>query len=497
MLTSRLAQGVFVAAACALGSTPAAGAELRLYPPSVRLDGPHARQRFLVARSEGNINIADLTPRAVLAIDDPRVAKFDARGYVVPVRDGLATLTAEVDGQVARATISVENHDRDEAWSFRNHVEPILTRQGCNSGACHGAAAGKNGFRLTLRGYGPEIDHAVLTRQALSRRIVKTAPQESLMLLKPTGAIEHGGGIRFTTDSLEYQVISEWIAAGMPAPAASDLEVRALRLYPDAVRMKPGQTQRLLVQATFSDGRTLDVTDWAKFGSTDETVVTADEDGQIRIAGPGEAFVSVWFASQVGRVTVTSPYDTKLDPRLFEAAPRHNPIDERNLAKLAALRIPPSPDAGDAVFLRRAYLDATGCLPPIEQVDAFLGDRDPQKRAKLVDRLLQSPEYIDYWAYKWSDLLLVSSNKLSSPSMWSFYRFVRASVARNDPWDRFARSLLTASGSTFSNGAANFFALHRDPIDLAESASMSFLGVSLTCARCHNHPLEKWTQDQY
>jgi hypothetical protein len=199
----------------------------------------------------------------------------------------------------------------------------------------------------------------------------------------------------------------------------------------------------------------------------------------------------------VARVTVTSPFEAKLDPKAFASAPRNNPIDEMNLAKLASLRIPPSPDAGDAAFLRRAYLDATGTLPTAEQVEAFLADRDPNRRARLVDRLLQGPEYVDYWAYKWSDMLLVSSRKLPGPSMWSFYRFVRESVAKDVPWDRFARSILTAQGSTLSNGAAAFYVLHRDPIDLSESASMAFLGLSLTCARCHNHPLEKWTQDQY
>ncbi len=194
------------------------GAEVRLLPTSARLDGPHARQRFLVERVEASVGTADLTPRAVFATDNPRVVTIDANGYVTPIHDGLATVSATVDGQVARASISVENHDRDEPWTFRNHVEAILTKQGCNSGACHGAAAGKNGFRLTLRGYGPELDFAVLTRQALGRRVVKTAPEESLFLLKPTGTLEHGGGIRFTTDSLEYRVIAGWIAAGMPRP---------------------------------------------------------------------------------------------------------------------------------------------------------------------------------------------------------------------------------------------------------------------------------------
>jgi hypothetical protein len=480
-----------------LVSATALGSEVRLLPPSARLVGPHARQRFLVEQSAGGAGLADLTSQAVFASDNPRVATVDSKGYVVPAGDGLATLTATVGGQVSRATISVENHAADEPWNFRNHVEAVLTKQGCNSGACHGAAAGKNGFRLTLRGYGPEVDHAVITRQALGRRIVKTAPEQSLLLLKPTGALEHGGGVKFTNRSHEYRVLAEWIAAGMPGPSTLDPEIRSLALYPEAVRLKPGQVQQLLVQAKYSDGHSEDVTQWARFGSTEETVATVDDLGRIKVVGQGEAFVSVWFATAVARATVTSPFQSKLDPNVFATAPRNNPIDDKNLEKLAALRIPPSPDGGDAAFLRRAYLDATGTLPRREQVEFFLKDGDPARRAKLVERLLASSEFVDYWAYKWSDLFLVSSNKLAAPSMWSFYRFVRENVAKNVPWDQFARRLVTAQGSTLSNGAANFFVLHRDPIDLTESASMAFLGLSLTCARCHNHPLEKWTQDQY
>ena len=488
---------LMAALATALCTAQSAGADVRLLPPSARLVGPHARQRFIVERSEGPVGIADVTSKAVFATDNPRVATVDASGFVVPAGDGLATLSATVDGHAVRATISVEDHDRDESWSFRNHVEPVLTKEGCNSGACHGAAAGKNGLRLSLRGYAPEVDHAVLTRQTLGRRVIKTAPQESLLLLKPTGAIEHGGGVRFAPLSREYRVIAEWIAAGMPGPTASDPEIAALTLYPGAVQLKPGDTQQVLVQATYSDGRIEDVTHWSKFSGTDETVAAVDETGRLKVTGRGEAYVSVWFASQVGRITVTSPYENKIDPGVFKSARRNNPIDERNLAKLAALKIPPSSDCGDSVFLRRAYLDVTGTLPPIEQVEAFQKDTSPDKRGKLIDRLLKTPEFVDYWAYKWSDLFLVSSQKLPAPAMWSFYRFVRDSVARNVTWDRFARSIVTAQGSTLSNGAANFFVLHRDPIELTENASMAFMGLALTCARCHNHPLEKWTQDQY
>jgi hypothetical protein len=478
-------------------ATSSRAGEIVLLPGLATLDGAHASQRFLVESREGKAFVADETTKATFAMDNPKVATVSADGRVTPIGDGTARLTATFGNRSAKASIAVKNSGREDPWSFRNHVLPVLTRTGCNSGACHGAAAGKNGFRLTLRGYGPEVDYDVLSRQAVARRINKTAPAESLFLLKSTGALEHGGGIRFSTDSLEYRVLSEWIAAGMPRPKDDDPSIVNVSAYPDAVLLKPGATQRVIVQATYSNGRVEDVTGWAKFGSTDETVAKVDENGRVEVLGHGEAAITIWFASLVDRLTVTSPYESSIDAKVFANAPRQNPIDEKNLAKLQAIGFAPSPDCGDATFLRRAYLDATGTLPSTEMVDAFLADTDPGKRAKLVEKLLNSQEYVDYWAYRWSDLLLVSSKQLPMPAVWSFYRFIREAVADNVPWDELARRLITAKGSTLSNGAGNYFVLHRDPIDLTESTSMAFLGMSLTCARCHNHPMEKWTQDQY
>ena len=481
----------------------ASAAEPHLLPPSVRLIGTNARQRFLVEDQVKTAFVADRTATAAFSTDNPAVATVAPDGTVTPVANGDATLTAHLDGQSTRASIHVENMEQAAPWTFNNHVEPILTRFGCNSGACHGAAAGKNGFRLSLRGYAPEVDYNVLTRQASNRRIVPSAPAESLLLLKPTGALEHGGGVKFSTDSPEYHIIAGWIAAGSPAPSPQDPKLTALEVFPPAVQLKPGQTQQLLVRALskFSrennPPRTDDVTRWAKFASTDDTVATVNEAGQVKVQGHGEASIAIMYATEVQRATITVPYETAVDPSLFQSARRENPIDDHNLAKLEALHIPPSPDAGDAPFLRRAYLDATGALPPAAEVEPFLADKDPKKRAKLINRLLDSPSYVDYWTYKWSDLFLVSSNKLPAPAMWAFSRFVRQAVADNTPWDKFARSIITAKGNTLKNGAANYFVLHRDPIDLNESASMAFLGLSLTCARCHNHPLEKWTQNQY
>jgi hypothetical protein len=479
------------------GSGAARGEDIQILPGAIRLVGPGAGARFLVEAWDGQAFVADRTAEARFSIDDPRVARVGPDGFVHPVGNGLAVLSATVGAHTARASISVEEFDRPPSWSFRNHVEAVLTRHGCNSGACHGAAAGKNGLRLSLRGYAPEQDCDVLTRQALGRRIVPAAPAESLLLLKPSGTVPHGGGVRFAPGSQDYRVLAEWIAAGMPPPSASDPALRSLEVYPRGARLAPGQIQQVLVRATYSDGQTSDVTHWARFASTDESVARVDGAGRVTVAGRGEAAITVGFGTAVDRVTVTVPMATTPDPRIFASAPRVNRIDELNLTKLASLGIPPSPDAGDRAFLRRAYLDATGTLPPVKAIEAFLNDRDPQKRARLIDRLLTSPEFVDYWTYRWSDLFLVSSTKLAPQAVWAFHRFLRQSVGENIPWDRFARALLTSRGSNLASGGANFFILHRDPIDLAESTSMAFLGLSITCARCHNHPMEKWTQDQY
>ncbi|MDX2038451.1 MAG: DUF1549 and DUF1553 domain-containing protein [Isosphaeraceae bacterium] len=469
---------------------------VRILPRVIRLD-PSIPQRIVVERMDGTIGVSDLTGTSEIDIVDSRIAGITPDGRISSKSAGTTLLRAKVDGRVVEATIIASDPNASEEWSFRNRVLPVLTRAGCNQGACHGAAAGKNGFRLTLRGYGPEIDHQALTRQALGRRIDLQSPEKSLLLLKATGTLPHGGGMRFSPDSLEYQILSEWIAAGAPGPASSDPRIARIEVLPAAVRLRKDERQKLIVLAHYGDGRSTDVTPWAKFATADEGVAKVDDSGAIQGAGPGETTISVWFSSMVAAVTVTSPYLRPIDPSRFASAPRRNRIDELNLEKLQALGIPPSPDAGDSAFLRRAFLDATGRLPTIEEVERFLADADPEKRSKLIDRLIGSEAFVDYWAYKWSDLFLVSSNKLPPPAMWSFYRFLRRAVEENRPWDEICRSVITAKGSTLADGAANYFVLHRDPIDLTENASMAFLGLSMTCARCHDHPMEKWTQDQY
>jgi hypothetical protein len=475
----------------------AAAAEVKILPPDILLTGPHAKQRLLVVVQEGGRVIADVTGKARLSSSKPAVAAIAKDATVQAAGDGEAILTAWVDGQQATAKVKVEGTKAPFSWSFRNHVIPVLTRLGCNSGACHGALAGKGGQKLSLRGYAPLADYFVLTRQAGGRRINRLEPEKSLLLRKPTLIVSHGGGLRLEVGSPEYQLLADWIASGCPGPRPDDPIIQRLEVFPAEAVLRPKDKLQVLVRAWYSDGRSMDVTRWAKFGSTEELVAAPDDNGQVKVAGHGEAAITVWYSNLVALCRISSPLPNTVDPKVFASAPRNNYIDELVLKKLEALHIPPSPPCSDGEFIRRAYLDAAGILPTPEEVEKFLADRRPDKRARLIDALLERPEFVDYWAYKWSDVLLVSSRKLPQPAMWAFYQFIRQSVADNKPWDQFAREILTAQGSNLDNGAANYFVLHKDVAELTETTAVTFLGMSVTCCRCHNHPLEKWTQDQY
>ena len=297
--------------------------------------------------------------------------------------------------------------------------------------------------------------------------------------------------------SPDYQLLADWLAAGAPGPKADDPAIQRLEVLPAVAVLKPKDVLQVLVRAWYSDGHSEDVTRWAKFNSSEDLVATVDADGKATVAGYGETAITVWFSNLVAANRVASPLPNAVDPKVFATAPRDSFIDDLVLKKLESLHIPPSPPCDDAEFIRRAYLDAAGILPTPEETTRFVADSSPDKRAKMIDALLERPEYVDYWAHKWSDLLLISTRRLPQPAVWAFYEDVRRSVADDEPWDRFARHVVTASGSTLDDGAANYFVIHKDISDLTEATSVTFLGMSVTCCRCHNHPLEKWTQDQY
>jgi len=387
--------------------------------------------------------------------------------------------------------------DTNGAPNFRNQVQPILAKFGCSSGACHGAAAGQNGFKLSLRGYDDEGDYIVLTRHALGRRIIPSDPGRSLLLLKSTGAVPHKGGKKFEVDSAEYGILADWIAYGAPGPKKEDPRIARIEVSPGHVTLKPDGSQQLTVRAIFNDGHTEDVTRWAKYTDANSSVTQADEAGNVKVMGQGEGAVTVWYLSRIALATITVPFTNQISPETFARASKRNFIDELVTKKLESLNLPPSPKSWDEEFIRRAYLDTIGVLPSAQEARDFLASEKTDKRDALIESLLRREEFVDYWTYKWSDLLLVQSKNLKPAAMWSYYRWVRNNVAANTPWDALVRRIMTAQGSTLENGGANFFVLHDDPRLMAETTSQAFLGMSINCARCHNHPMEKWTNDEY
>jgi len=488
----RFAIGLMLAAAAW-----AAPAKLSIYPEKVTLNSRESRQQLL-AQALVDGRGEDWTRQAQWTSSNAAVAEVDAAGMLVPKGDGDVIVTAKFGDTTASLKVKVDGYGKPFAWAFREHVVPVLSKRGCNQGACHGALAGKNGFKLTLRGYDPEVDYDVLTRQSQGRRIVLADPDKSLLLQKASFATPHGGGRLLKKDSFEYRVIREWIEQGAPAPTAADVEVVDLEVFPKSAILKPGAEQQLVVRAKYGDGRMEDVTRWAKYSSNDEGVAQVDDGtGRVKMLGNGEAAITVWYSSKVLYTRLAVPFTNAADPAVYSKIRRRNYIDELVMAKLKGLGIEPSPVASDEMFVRRVFLDAAGVLPTPEEVENFLADKSPNKRERLIEAVLNKEEFTDYWAYKWSDLMLVSSRKLGAVGMQSFYNWIRESVKQNKPWNQFATEILTSSGSTRQNGALNYFVLHKDPIDLTENVTQAFLGQRLTCARCHNHPLEKWTQKQY
>ncbi len=381
--------------------------------------------------------------------------------------------------------------------SFRNDVMPIFSKAGCNSGGCHGALAGKGGFRLSLFGYDPEADHLAIVKESRGRRVEPADPAASLLLTKPTTALPHKGGRRLDVHSDDWKTIAAWISGGCPPPRADEATVERVSVSPPETVLQPGGSAQLTVTAHYSDGTERDVTRWARFTSADETVAGIDQAGRVSVTGHGQGALTAWFASKLAIARVLSPQEREVPEAAFAELDGGNFIDTAVAAQLRQLRLPPSPAADDATFVRRAHLDTIGRLPTPEETAAFTADTAPDKHARLADALLARPEFVDYWTYKWSDVLLLSGAKLRPDALAAYHAWVRERVAANAPWDRVVREIVTAKGSSVENGATNFFAVHQDPETMAENVSQAFLSLSINCAKCHNHPLEKWTNDQY
>jgi len=483
-------------------------------PRQVVLQGRYMEARVLISGRTASGSLRDVSRQVKLSILPPKIASVDENGIVHPITDGSTTLLAQFNGGPRRATrvvrvpIIVRGASKAGPPRFLTDVMPVLTKAGCNQGACHGAAAGKGGFKLTLLGYDPELDYESITRAQAARRVSPAEPENSLLLRKPTLRVAHRGGLRFRVSSPEYRLLRDWIAGGLPGPSPKEPRIARLEVIPPVRTLPIGQTQRFIVLAYYNDGTCRDVTAQTLFTANDEAIATVTPDGEAKATGPGEGAIVIRYQGLVATARIISPFDKPwayaLRPGSLHRSraqsgdtPHVSPIDRIVMQKLAALGLKPSPRSSDTDFLRRVYLDVIGLLPTPEEVRAFVANRDPQKREKLIDSLLQRPEYVDFWTMKWADLLRCSRRLLSEKGMYTFYNWIRQSVSENKPWDQFARELLLAGGSTYQEGPANFFRTSSKPEELAETTSQVFLGVRIQCARCHNHPYEKWTQNQY
>lgn len=384
------------------------------------------------------------------------------------------------------------------ATNFLRDVAPIMNKAGCTSGPCHGAAKGKNGFKLSLRGYDPEFDYEALLYDLSGRRFNRADPARSLMLAKPTQQVPHQGGLRFEKDSRYYQTIFNWIAEGVPFGDPAKDSVATLEVEPKEISMpKPGESASVRVTARYGDGTTRDVTAEASVESNLTDVAKMTGDAKVTGERIGEATLLVRYQGKFTTVPVTV-----VNPKsgfAWKPLPQNNFIDELIDTKLRKLKIEPAGLADDATFLRRVSLDLTGQPPSPESIRAFLADATPTKikRQKIIDKLLASPAYVDHWTVKWGDLLQNSRKYLGEKGAYGFREWIRASLAANKPWDRMVHEMVTSRGSSYENPAANFFRITKDAKPAMEKTTQVFLGVRMVCAQCHDHPFEKWTQNQY
>jgi hypothetical protein len=493
-LINRLALSACVFAALSTASVTAAD-DVRLLPRTVALHGKDTHHRLLAEKYAGDSAVG---PAEVhLISENPDVVRIDGM-TVHSVGNGQATVrVVGVEGDAAAVQVTVSGADEPFQWSFRNHVEPVFAKQGCSSGACHGALAGKGGFKLSLRGYDPERDYFNLVELQQGRRVEPAEPAASLMLTKPSMAVPHKGGLRLKTDSWHYRILSEWIAQGVAKPTEQDVVLDHLEILPERVVLNSTSAQPLVVRAYYSNGRVEDVTQLAKFTSSNESVAAVNEDGLTTVIGPGEGAVTAWFSSQIVIARIVVPFEHALDSSVFAAAERRNFIDDTVLQQLQRLNLKPSPRCSDEVFIRRVYLDTIGTLPTSTEVREFLADESADKRDKVIEALLERPEFTDFWTYHWSDLLMLNANSLNPEAVNAFYKWIHERVAQDTPWDQFVREIVASRGSNIEQGATNFYGIHQSPEDMAETVSQAFLGLSIGCAKCHNHPLEKWTNDQY
>jgi hypothetical protein len=464
-------------------------------PAKVELAGKRAQQQILLTGSYASGELRDLTTAGALTSSAPNIVAVEG-SVLRPVANGTAQVTAKIGNHESKIDVTVKGLETPVQVSFKNGTIAALSKSGCNAGACHGSPSGKGGFRLSLRGYDPALDIVTLRTEFYGRRTNAFAPTESLMLKKPLMELAHGGGRRLKKGDPSYVVLHDWIAEGLKLDAAAEPDLVKIQLFPEGrVFQQTSGQQQLLVMGHFSDGSVRDVTSLTVFTSSNESVGKVNDAGLVQKVSRGETAILARYLDKMATSYLTFLEDVA--GFAWNNPAENNFVDSLVNAKLKQLQILPSDVCTDEEFLRRAYLDTTGRLPTLEETVAFLSNTAPKKRDLLVDQLIDSDDFAGYWTLSTADVLRANTKKLTLAGVHKFRLWIYESIRNDKPMDLFARELLTAKGSALKNPAANYWRASRDPQDATETTAQLFLGIRIQCAKCHNHPFERWTQDNY
>jgi hypothetical protein len=469
---------------------------LEVFPPDINLETGRDRQSFVVQAWFADGLSRDVTAEAKAALANPALAKLD-KNVLLPVADGVTELNVEWGGKSVKLPVKVTAVAADRPVSFKLDVMPIFMRAGCNTGSCHGAARGKDGFRLSLFGFDPDGDHYRLTREINGRRINTALPAEGLVMEKAGGKVPHTGGQRIKEGDEYWKTLIRWHEAGVPLDPPTVATPVSMEVYPKrAVLDGKGATQKLIARAKYSDGTDRDVTDLAVFMTSNDNSAKVTPEGLVTADNRGEAFLMARFATfTIGSPFVVLPKGLKFD---FPNVPANNYVDTLVHKKLRDLRIAPSELCTDEAFVRRVYLDVVGLLPAPEEYDRFMKNPATNKRELLVDELLGRKEFAELWVMKWAELLQIkSSNQVSYKATLLYYNWLQDKISRNVPVNEWVQELLGASGGTFKSPATNYYQNETDILKVSENVAQVFMGMRIQCAQCHNHPFDRWTMNDY
>jgi hypothetical protein len=471
-------------------------ASVDVSPANVALSGVRDARQLVVSGKYVDGSVRDLTGVVEAKVEPAGVVELQDGLYLRPKKNGTATVIISTNGKESRIPVTVTGLEKPAPASFRRDVVASMNVGGCNMGACHGTPSGKNGFKLSLRGSDPAADFLQLTRDQFGRRTDKHSPEESLLLLKAIGRVPHEGGQRFGATSVPGEMMTAWLTEGLPNDPPTLPPVKKVELTPTTRVLKaPARWQQISVRATFADNTARDVTRLTVFSSSDPSIADVTPGGMVEFKRSGEVAILARYLEEMVSVRLT--YLEPRDGFVWPNPPESNFVDTHVFAKLKQMSISPSGLSEDYEFVRRAYLDCIGRMPTTAEAKAFLADKDPKKRERLIDTLVDTPEFADFWALKWADVLRSSRKTIQVKGSYGMQAWLRGHFLKNTPMDKIVQEIITSNGNTYSNPPANYYRIAKDPTALAETTAQLFLGVRMQCAKCHNHPFERWSQDDY